>query len=71
MQGYIDNEFNLDATHSCTGTCTDHKLAHNYDCRNETICAHHNFKKTKCAGEIFDCDIIESDGTACLVVSGD
>lgn len=70
MQGYIDNQINLDASHTCANTCSDHKLTgKNYDCHNDTICAHHNFQKTRCTGEVFDCSSIESDGSVCLVVS--
>lgn len=68
IQGYIDNEINLNKGMSCSGTCADSKLTKNYDCYNGTLCAHTNFQKTKCSGDIFDCDVIDSDGTACLVV---
>lgn len=68
MQGYIDNEINLSTDKSCSGTCTDVKAGKNVRCDNGTICAHENFRRTKCGGEIFDCDVIQSSGTACLVV---
>lgn len=58
----------MNAEHSCSGTCADSKLTKNYACYNGTLCAHPNFQRTKCSGEIFDCDVIDSDGIACLVV---
>lgn len=68
MQGYIDNEVNMNEEHSCSGQCNDFKSTKNNGCRNETLCAHSNFAKTRCGGEIFDCTTIDSDGVACLVV---
>lgn len=68
MQGYIDNVINLNPKQQCSGTCAESKLTKNYGCYNGSLCAHPNFQKTKCSGEIFDCDVIDADGTACLVV---
>ncbi|XP_055324703.1 uncharacterized protein LOC129579086 [Sitodiplosis mosellana] len=68
MQGYIDNEINLNGEQRCDGTCSDFKLTKNhYDCQNGTLCAHSNFAHARCTGDIFDCSVIDSDGTACLV----
>lgn len=68
MQGYIDNEINLNPEQKCSGTCAESKLTKNYGCHNDSLCAHPNFQRTKCLGEIFDCDVIDADGSACLVV---
>lgn len=68
MQGYIDNEINLNADRSCSGTCSDVKIGRNVGCDNDTICAHDNFRRTRCGGVIFDCDVMRSSGAACLVV---
>lgn len=71
MQGYIDNEINaqLNGEQHCEGTCSDLKSTKNHEqCQNGTLCAHSNFARTRCTGEIFDCSVIDSDGTACLVV---
>lgn len=68
MQGYIDNEVNLNAERSCSSTCNDFKLTRTNECYNGTLCSHSNFAKTKCTGDVFDCATIVSDGIACLVV---
>lgn len=68
MQGYIDNEINLNGEQNCDGTCSDYKWAQNHQCQNGTMCAHGNFARTRCMGDVFDCNTIDSDGTACLVV---
>lgn len=68
MQGYLDNEINLNGERKCDGTCSDYKSAQNHECQNDTICAHSNFARTRCTGDIFDCNTIDTDGTACLVV---
>lgn len=68
MQGYIDNEINLNDEHRCDGTCSDFKSTKNHECQHDTLCAHKNFARTRCAGDMFDCNTIDSDGMACLVV---
>lgn len=68
MQGYIDNEINLNADGSCTNTCKDYSQSKNYACRDGTLCAQNKFGKTACTGEVVNCQAMASDGTACLVV---
>lgn len=69
MQGYIDNQINLNGEQYCDGTCSNFKSTINHQqCQNGTLCAHSNFAHTKCTGDIFDCSVIDSEGTACLVV---
>lgn len=68
IQGYIDNEINLNGEQTCGGTCNDYKSTKHHHCQDYTICDHSNFKRTKCTGDIFDCSTIDSDGVACLVV---
>lgn len=68
MQGYIDNEINMNGEQYCSGTCSDYKSAKNHQCHDGTLCAHSNFARTRCTGDMFDCNAIDSDGIACLVV---
>lgn len=68
MQGYIDNEVNLNAENSCSGTCNNYRNTRNYNCQNETLCGHRNFMKTRCLGEVLNCNTIDTNGIACLVV---
>lgn len=68
MQGYIDNEINLNDERRCDGTCSDFKSTKNHECQNGTLCAHRNFARTRCTGDMFDCNAIDSNGIACLVV---
>lgn len=68
MQGYIDNEINMNGEQNCDGTCSDYKSTKNHECQNGTLCAHTNFASTRCTGDMFNCNTIDSDGIACLVV---
>lgn len=68
MQGYIDNEINLNEQHTCDGSCSVFKSTRNTGCQSDTMCAQSHFARTRCRGNIFDCSVIESDGVACRVV---
>lgn len=73
LRGYIDNEINLNAEGSCSGTCSDYKFARNYGCSNGTFC----YEQQKvgeadpiCRGTIIDCNFIDDKMEICPSVSG-
>ncbi|XP_031627540.1 uncharacterized protein LOC116343553 [Contarinia nasturtii] len=58
IQGYVDNEINMNADGSCAPYCDDFKSTKNYGCKEGTLCATNylDHNKTRCLGTIRDCD---------------
>lgn len=71
IQGYVDNEVNLNQDASCKHTCSDHKQTKNFNCKSDTLCAenHIDLASTKCNGTVLNCEFIGDDLTACPVSS--
>lgn len=71
IQGYIDNEMNLNPYGSCAPYCTDYKITRNYECHDKTICAanYYDKNKTRCDGTVLNCDYFDSMFTYCPNVS--
>lgn len=71
IQGYVDNEINLNPYGSCAPYCSDYKSTKNYDCNEKTLCAanYYDKNKTRCHGTIRDCDYFDSTFTYCPNVS--
>lgn len=67
LQGFIDNEINLNDDQSCTQTCTDYVEAKQYGCHNDTLCARNDVaeKVNVCKGTIRNCQFIEADVKIC------
>lgn len=67
LQGYIDNEVNLNPDGSCTNTCYDYDVTENYGCKNYTYCRlnYLDYNKTRCYGTVRDCQYIESSMHVC------
>lgn len=71
IQGYVDNEVNLNADHSCKQTCADYKNTKSYGCEEKTMCAeyaHIDQASTRCTGTIYNCDYVDDDLTVCPVI---
>lgn len=73
LQGYIDNEVNLNTENDCKLTCADYKLAEHKVCSNGTYCALETDEPKErqriCRGKIVDCEFIGSDLNICESVS--
>lgn len=72
VQGYIDNEANLNEKNSCKKSCSHYQVAENYNCFNGTYCSHvsgEEQKKHRCMGTILNCSFIESHVNVCPAVS--
>ncbi|KAG4078126.1 hypothetical protein HA402_002177 [Bradysia odoriphaga] len=68
VQGYMDNEANLNEKNSCRKTCSHYQLAQNYNCFNGTYCSHvggEEQKKHRCLGTILNCTFIDSHVNVC------
>lgn len=69
IQGYVDNEINLNPDESCKQTCWDYKKTRNHKCGGGTLCADSvaEHQATKCNGTIYNCEFIDDDLTICPV----
>lgn len=67
IQGYVDNEVNLNAEKSCSHSCTDFRQTSNFGCQSKTVCAeqHIDALATRCNGTIYNCGKMENDLTIC------
>lgn len=72
LQGFIDNEINLNEEHTCKNTCEDYRITQQYGCQNDTPCALplKNQRINKCNGILRDCEFIGSDLEICPSVRG-
>lgn len=64
IQGYIDNEVNLNADKSCKQTCSDYKITKNFGCAEKTLCneySHIDEASMRCKGTIYNCDFVDDD----------
>lgn len=62
LQGYIENEINLNSQGSCTQACSDYSLAQSRDeCVKGSICN----KQEKCRGNITNCQSMNDDMWIC------
>ncbi|KAG4071476.1 hypothetical protein HA402_011630 [Bradysia odoriphaga] len=62
LQGYVENEVNLNKESSCSGSCEDYKYARNRHCAPGTFCGDQSVNGSKshiCTGAVVDCMFIE------------
>lgn len=72
LQGFVDNEANLNEKASCAGVCSDYKQTKHFQCQSGSLCDRHvnDHEQAKCGGIIRDCqDIDDSDVNICETVS--
>ncbi|XP_037049805.1 uncharacterized protein LOC119084060 isoform X2 [Bradysia coprophila] len=67
MQGYVDNEVNLNPVNDCKKKCNDYTLTKNYQCYNGSLCdpAREDPFIKKCNGNVVNCQFIEGDMKIC------
>lgn len=71
IQGYVENEVNLNPDQSCSKTCSDYSDTKSYGCATDTVCAdyqHIDQASTRCKGTVYNCDKVDDDLTICPVV---
>lgn len=68
LDGYVDNEVNLNNGDDCTQTCSDYNVTKNYGCYKGTYCEKEEQPFSRCKGTIVDCQFIESDFEICSAV---
>lgn len=68
LQGYIDNEVNLNAEGTCTLTCNDYQNTRHHECRPDTLCAAlqpHHRNAVSCKGKVRGCYTLEDELSVC------
>ncbi|CAK1554539.1 unnamed protein product [Leptosia nina] len=61
LQGYIENEVDMNEGQSCSGNCAYYTVAKNHGCFKEQYCS----KQPTCRGRIINCQYIDSDMWIC------
>lgn len=70
LQGFVDNEANLNPERSCSSQCSDYKQTKHFQCETGSLCdtnEGNNKPNLRCNGIIRDCSEIDSsDVVLCL-----
>ncbi|KAK3908866.1 Chaperone protein DnaJ [Frankliniella fusca] len=61
LQGYIENEVDMNPKQTCRGSCKSYEYTENFGCFEDKFCS----QQPKCEGRIIDCQFIESDMKVC------
>ncbi|CRK92910.1 CLUMA_CG006339, isoform A [Clunio marinus] len=61
LQGYIENEVDLNREGGCWETCPHYQLTESYGCFKELYCA----KQPKCSGKLLFCNFFDADMWVC------
>ncbi|KAH8282609.1 hypothetical protein KR054_008660, partial [Drosophila jambulina] len=56
LQGYIENEVDLNRDETCRYDCAHYDYASNYGCYDNEFCS----KQPPCSGRVLDCQYVES-----------
>lgn len=64
LQGYIENEVDMNADRTCRENCAQYTLTESFGCFKDQYCS----KQPKCAGKILNCQYIDSDMWICPAV---
>lgn len=69
LDGFVDNEVNLNPDNDCKKSCSDYTTTRSYGCHEDTPCSKEpQNAKTRCNGTIYNCDFIGSDMSLCFTV---
>ncbi|KAH8298546.1 hypothetical protein KR044_010952, partial [Drosophila immigrans] len=61
LQGYVENEVNLNSESNCFKSCEDYTDVRPETCVNDELCV----KQPKCAGRLHSCQFVGADMTLC------
>ncbi|XP_062125596.1 uncharacterized protein LOC133838489 [Drosophila sulfurigaster albostrigata] len=61
LQGYVENEVDLNSDGSCSQSCPDYTNTTKMGCFDQKFCS----QQPSCSGRIHDCQFIESDLSVC------
>lgn len=62
LQGYIENEVDMNEWGSCKSQCSDYTYTEPKGCYKDMFCA----KQKRCGGRIFDCEFYHADAWVCM-----
>ena len=65
LQGYIENEVDMNTEGTCRENCAFYEVTKSHGCFKELYCA----RQPKCAGQLLDCQYVDSDMWICPSVS--
>lgn len=65
LQGYIENEVDMNSDGTCRDNCAYYNVAENHGCFKDKYCS----KQPRCGGRILECRYIDSDMWICPSVS--
>lgn len=62
LQGFVDNEANLNADASCTATCADYRETRHFQCQSGSLCDRgiNDHDTAKCNGVMRHCEEIDN-----------
>ncbi|KAH8302666.1 hypothetical protein KR044_009323 [Drosophila immigrans] len=61
LQGYIENEVDLNTTGSCSESCPDYRNSTRISCFEQKFCS----QQPQCLGRLHDCQFVDSDLSVC------
>lgn len=64
LQGFIENEVNMNNDNTCRETCTAYQNTEIYGCYKELFCA----RQPKCSGKLLNCQFFDADMHVCSSV---
>jgi len=62
LQGYIENEVDMNERQTCKSNCAAYTFTDSKSCYKDLFCA----KQPKCNGRIFDCQFFNADAWVCM-----
>lgn len=65
LQGFIENEVDMNNDNTCRENCNAYQFAESYGCYKELFCA----RQPKCSGRLLNCQFFDSDMWICPSVS--
>lgn len=65
LQGFIENEVDMNNDGTCKENCAAYQFAENQGCFKDLYCA----KQPKCTGKLLNCQFVDSDMWICPSVS--
>jgi len=67
LQGYIENEVDMNPSQECRSQCSSFNYAESTSCFKDLFCA----KQPQCKGRIFDCEFFDARAWVCMADGGE
>lgn len=65
LQGYIENEVDMNTDNTCRENCNAYTYTESYSCYKDLFCA----RQAKCSGKLINCQFVDADMWVCPSVS--